>query len=982
KKAFKKATEKMLKKAGKKALQKAEKEAFEQLTKTLGKKLTGQELEDVTEQAAEIAAKKVAGKAAQQAADDAVKAALKAEAKTLGRALTKQEIEAVTKAAIQRNATSVAQDLVNDALKQAAEDAGRDLTKQEAEQITTTVTEQAAKQEAKRAAQDAVKKAVDEALAAARKAGKKLTQDELKAVIKTALKQDAKSLTKEELKQVAEDGTEDALGQATKEVSSAIASKAMGMVMNVAFGLFNIVGGYNQDQQSLLQELNQAQSLRALWRFINETKLSTAYLQSAFLNELKQKQQAEIGNQTIALSLYQNQTNTSVDGLEKSISSSIAPLYVQLLTPDQTTNLLPADIGSSWGIHSNYLDLYPSQGFFTATTGNSDFPFAQEVAQSPRVATQSTSKSSKKTAPDKLWFNQRSISIDSQNADNSVKLPLDPLSVAIDLQFIYTLNSEFHVGIYLGGNYNNYNSPNYLARLLNTTVANVSKALATLQTYLIAGKTIPSSVINASLIDLDAAHLAKMVVLYRDSATDLLHIGVYEHEGLKWIFQQPLPSALQLSTQHTYHLKAALDGSKLAIELFVDKNSVATVQKALTVSSLENQRTYGVICSGAAIMWDQVMPTPQLIPNGSARPQTNTPSEIDREKEAKTELATALNPKFGLMSLKPISKQGILFGQYVYATIGTDIKKMNPASMGDFVVFASNQNGIVTNIGQSPTQALVAGATLALVSLITGTVYDTNGNSVATVNDVWSTYQTSNGPFSAKLGVYITTQQAAITKLLSKINFGKFALDIIDSQALTSGQYIYKSTETINAKDSSGKALLDYLIMAEVIDKALGSSMGMAPTSASAQGLLSLVTGNLYAKNTVFAKNETPKELAQYNSSAEFGSYVNQYNISQANQTLITNAQTTYYNYLTAQSVPKKPKLPIPIIQIIPISQANPQSMSSIHFPLNGLKIGSSQGAPGIHLELGKGNLANRQQQAAGSSGFQFSQPTGIHLKL
>ena len=976
----KQATEDAAKQLSKKVAKEAVEDALKQATKKAGKELTEDEIKQVTKQALEDAAKKAARQAAKKASEDAVSDALKQEAKALGRKLTKEEIETVTKQALKKET----EEAVEAALKQAAKKQIGALTKEETEQITKTVIENAAKQDVKTAAKDAAKQAVDKALAAARQAGKKLSQDELKQIseqaAEDALKQDGKQLTKEELEQVSKEAAEDSVKQAAKDVSSEISGKAIGMIMNIGFGLFNVVGGYNQDQQAILQELSQAKALRALWRFINETKLSTAHQQSAFLEELKYKQQAEIGNQTIALSLYQNQTNTSVDGLQKQIASSMGPLYVQLLTPDSTTNLLPADIGSSWGINTNYLDLYPSQGFFTATTGNSDFPFAQEVAQSPMLASLS-SKASKKTTPDKLWFNQRSISIDAQHANNTIKLPLDPLSIAIDLQFIYTLNSEFHVGIYLGGNYDNYNSPNYLARLLSTTVANVSTALATLQTYLIAGKTIPSSLINASLIDLDAAHLAKMVVLYRDSATDLLSIGAYEHEGLKWIFQQPLPSALQLDKQHTYHLKTTLNGTSLTVELFVDKNTVATIQKTLTVTTLENQRTYGIICSGAAIMWNQITPSSQLIPNGAARPNANAQSEIDREKQAKTQLANALNPKFGLMTLKPISKQGILFGQYMYATIDTDIKKMNPASLGDFVVFASNQNGIISNIGQNPSQALLPGATLALVSLITGTVYDSTGNSVATVNNAWSTYQASSGPFSPKIGAYISTQQATITKLLSKINFGKFALDIIDSQALSSGQYIYTSTETINAKDSSGKELIDYLIMAEIADKALGSSIGMAPTSLKAQGILSLVTGNLYAKQTVFTKNETPKPLTQYNSSAQFGSYANQYNISQANQTIITTAQTAYDNYLTAKAAPK-PTAIMPIIQIIPISQASTQSMSGLHLPLSGFKIGSSNGAPGVHLGLGKGSIANRQQQAAGSSGFQFVQPTGIHLKL
>ena len=787
-------------------------------------------------------------------------------------------------------------------------------------------------------------------------------------------KQVAKDTAEDAAKQTAKD-TAKKLAEAAAKRSATIITKAISITLNVGFGLFNMIGGYNQDQKAILQENNQTQALKNLWKFTNENKLSTAKQESSFLAEIKAKQQAEIGNQMIGLALYQNQTNTNIDQLQQQIVSNLAPLYVQFLTPDSTSNLLPADIGSSWGIATNYLNLYPSQSFFTVSTGTPDFPFAQEVAQDPEQAmpsTTTTTTTKKQPSNNKLWFNQKAIALDNQNTNGTIKQPKDPLTVAADLQFIYLLNSTFHVGLYLGGNYHAYSSPQFLAQLLNTTTENISQTLTQLQTYTSKGQQIPTTLINASLIDLDAAHLAKMVVLYRKLATDPISLGIYEHEGAQWLLQQPLPPTFQLDTQHTYHLKATLDGAKLAIELSADSNPKTLIQKTVSVSAITNQRTYGIISSGAAICWNQLEPAPQIIPNGAVRPTTQAQTEIQREIQTKTSLALAMSPKFGTTTMKPISKQAILFGQYVYATVDTDLKKIIPASPGDFVIFASNNAGTISNIGQIPTTDRSA----VILSLITGTIYDQNGHSVATINNAWTNYQTGHGPFSDKIDAYIKQQQSLIIKQLSNITFGSFALDIIDPTILASGQYIYKSLQTINAKDASGNPLVDYVIMAEISNNALGNLMGMTPTSVNAQGLLSLVTGSLYEKNTVFAKGTTPKPLIQYNAAAEFGSYANQYNINPNNQKTILTAQSAYGAYLTAQNQPK-PTTILPIVKITPISSASANNISGIHIPLTGFHLGLTSTAPGIHLQMpGIGNLSNRQQQAAGTSGFQLTMPS------
>ncbi|MCX5924291.1 MAG: hypothetical protein NTZ68_02620 [Candidatus Dependentiae bacterium] len=882
------------------------------------------------------------------------------------------------------------------ALKSTAKEAAKvalDVATKQAEQASkealSAMAKVALKQDAKQAAEIALRKVIEEGGDQAAQDAAQEALDDATNEVEQSLEEATEAQAKSALKTAAKDAAKQAFDSTPKyaDALEALKGEAIGLVMNAGFGLFNIVGGFNQDQNALLKENNQANSLKNLWKFINENKLATAQNELTYLNELQEKQQAEIGNQTLALALYQNLIYAGVNSTKNQIAAALAPQYIQNLTPD-ANNLLPADIGSSWGLATNYLDLYPSQGFFTATTGRPNFPYAQEIAQAPLAATQSTSTAKPSTPiPDKLWFNQRTTALDLLHENGTKKQPSDTLTVQIDLQFIYTLNSSFHVGLYLGGNYQNYSSRSFLARLLNTTVANVTQQLTTFQSFYASGnfsadgtmiKTPPANLINSSLIDIDQARLAKMLVLYRDSATDLLSIGVYEHEGKGWILKQPLPASLQLDKQHTYHLTAVLNQANLTVTLCADNNPLEIVQETMPVTPIANQRTYGIICSGAAIEWNQIAPKPQLIVNGSARPATKVQSETAREKQAKIDLAKETNPNFGLFKFTHLSKRRILLGQYVYHTTDTDLKKIDPKAH-DLVVFATMQNNLIVHksLGKHPSKALTQGQTNVLVSLVTGSVYDENGKNIAVTLNAWKNYETGHGPFPTSLGAYITTQQAAVAKALSNINFGKFVLDIISPQSLSLGQYIYTCTQTINAKDSTGKPMIDYLIMAEVTNNTLGNFVGMSPTSSNAQGLISLITGNLYLKNTVFTKGVTPQPIAPpFSASEMLSSYSNS-----PDYITITNAETAYGNYLTAK---QQQKSTTPSnITIIPITPVTSQSVSGVHLPLHGVKIGLSKNAPGVHLHFpGEKSIADRQQSAAGNAGFQLAHRGGVHLKL
>lgn len=739
--------------------------------------------------------------------------------------------------------------------------------------------------------------------------------------------------------------------------------KPLGFIINFVFNFTMIISGYNQDEQNLLQQAQQAQSLRDLWQANTQMKLSTAQTSLANLEETSLKQQAAVGNSTLGLALYQNYTYSFINQYQQGILNALAPTYIMQLLPDSTTNLIPGNIGTQWGISSNYLDLYPSQGFYATTTGRTDFPFSQEIAQAPRITTQQGSK----TVTDKQWFNQRCIAVDAVSATSMPKKPTDPLTVKIDLQFLYVLASEFHVGIYMGGHFHDYFSSAYLAKLLNTTPSNIQSAFQNLQTAL-EKQTATTAYLNPSVIDLNETFLAKMVVLYRDSATDSIKLGVYEHMGSPdWLLQIDLPTAAQIDQQHTYSLQATLDKDSLTVSLFIDNNPTALIEKTVTVTPIPNQRMYGIISSGAAIQWNQLIPQARKLINSTARPAPSTPSEMQREKQAKIELANALQPTFGAIPLTPISKQAILFGQYVYASTKTDLQKIDPKNPADFLIFATNTNGIITNIGKAP-NSITDASTNVLISLISNHVFDLHGNVIKILPNIWTTYKTSiHGPFSPSLDSYITNQQTNMYKILSHVKFGDFILNIMSPTTLQAGTYIYSCAQTLQA---NGSPTIDYLVCTTLPTATTPPQLGLPPTASNAQALLSLVSGNLYTKTTIIKPKVIPTSQNNYDVFSEFTKYLATGNVTQADYTTIKAAQIAYVQSQATQTTSKPTPAPLKIGTVGSIQSINTHQIASKQF----LFHPSTQKTVSFGFHP-KTNIAQGQRQAAGSVMFQFHAP-------
>ena len=302
----------------------------------------------------------------------------------------------------------------------------------------------------------------------------------------------------------------------------------------------------------------------------------------------------------------QNITFGHINQEAEQVSKIISKMLIQMLTLTSTGSML-ADIGSSWGIFSPYLNLYPTEGFWVATTGREQFPFSMEVAEAPYSGNKLTGLKKSDKGSEKFWFNQKLTALDIKDQSGQTKKPGDQLAVSVDFRLIYTVTGPFYTGIYMGGEFEDYKSKDYFKKLKDKENFN-----------------------------LDAAHLAKMFVIFRPTAKSNLHIGIYEHEGAGWIVPgEELPESMQLNQQHIYHLRTKLIGNSLAVGLWADDDKTNGWKKTVPVAELKNNRTYGIISSGAAIEWNQIEPIIKNKPNKAIRKELAVKSEIEREKDYK-----------------------------------------------------------------------------------------------------------------------------------------------------------------------------------------------------------------------------------------------------------------------------------------------------------------------------------------------------------
>lgn len=729
-----------------------------------------------------------------------------------------------------------------------------------------------------------------------------------------------------------------------KKKSKWTKANTIGQLLNVAFGAFNVISGYNQDEAAIEKQEKAEESLRNLWKFIEDTKTTLTQSEQLYLNELSKKHHAAVGNQALGLEYYIDFLNSSTDNLEEQIALALGQEYISMLTPN-AQGLRAADIGATWGIMTPFVYLYPSQGFLSTTLGRKEFPFAQEIAQAPLAAKkqsadkQSLSETSQE--PLKLWFNQRAVSTVKQAAT-------DKLEVEVRFRVIYNLTTAFHLGLYLGGKYHDYFSPSYLQELQ-----------------------------NKGSVDLDTPHLAKMFVLHRDNEKGATKIGVYEHEGKDWIVDTPLSDTI-FKEATVYRMHATLDGDSLTASFWSEDDPSQKWSQTITVSQTD-QRTFGMIFSGVAVEWDVITPHMSIQVNPKARPAIGNQSEADREKASQAQWQALMQPTFGKFKLQALGKPYILRGQYLYATTNTQLTTEHGKPMADYLLLASAVTDDVKQIGMPPaTSGSSNPAPTVAISVITGNVYNQAGAILSHKHNVWSTYEKTHGPFNPQLATEVKNAQQEIIQQLMHTHIGTYKLTAISKQMVENSQFIYTCDQTITQKDSTDKPITDYLIMADIIGDSIGTAVGMPP-SKNPKGMVSLITGNVYDATSTDPIDSGYSELIPYE---------NQYGKLPAQvMKKINAAKAAYMAALeAAEKKTEQPKKPAQPKQSQTISLGSSGlslgSMSSSGAPnTGGLQLGLSSSAPGLSLSTNQ-SLSTRQNNAANGSGLQLGGLSGGGLSL
>jgi|GEM_PF-1614338 len=639
----------------------------------------------------------------------------------------------------------------------------------------------------------------------------------------------------------------------------------MMIAMDIVFGAFSLMAAIAQDMAAILAVKSEHNSIVSLWTFIENNKIAIAQTQKNYLGELYKKHQAAVENQVFGFNYYKNYLNSSINNVHDQIAQALAQQYISMLTPDDY-GLRMSDIGSTWGLHTQFTYLYPSQGFLSTTLGRPDFPYAQEIAQAPLASENNTDPAAENNVlvdtqadSQKLWFNQRAVAVVNQSPDK-------PLDVEIKFRVLYNLKSAYHVGLYLGGKLHDYNSAEYMESLEDT-----------------------------GTIELDAANLAKMFVLKRDEDDKSPTLALYENEGRGWMAKHPVDKKL-LNNSEVYHMSANLNKDKLTVSFWPESNIALKWSTTTTVSPCD-QRTFGIIFSGAAIEWGVVKPGLSITENSEIRPRSDEISEAQRERNSKAMWKILKNPLFGSMNLASIGNQYLFKGQYIYSRKDASLIYDKEAVVDDMVVFATSSAGEITNVGVSPTPENTSKNPNVIISLITGIIYDKTGKTTGQQENMWELYSQVNGPFPQTLHDSILQAKITYQKQISFVSFGDASLEIINNEALQKSLFIYSSAQTIPVQDLSDQIIMDYLITADIVNDSLGSKTGMAP-STKTQGMVSLITGNLFKKSDGTQINSGYSVLEPYISKHNW--------LPNSVKQMIESSKNAYYSTLSKQAAQEK----------------------------------------------------------------------------
>lgn len=578
------------------------------------------------------------------------------------------------------------------------------------------------------------------------------------------------------------------------------------LAMTVGPQLFQGVGSFQEDERAIQKKADQEQFLKDYQQFIDNNKIIATNTKDAWLNELDLKFKAEITNQERALGFYQNYVATHFEGMKNQMSYYLGGTIAPQLEVQQPYNMRFADIGALYGFSTGdgnktgILNLNPSQGF--SLYSQTRDAFAQEIAVYPALSLQLEDSTLTSDVVRKFWFNQR----------DTMPLAQEVQEVEIRFQALYVLNT-FYIGLYFGGE-----------PLDIETIQKTQK------------------------MSIDPAHHAKMLVYKKESAQTPITLHVYEHEGKSWL---PVlgPS---FESGIWYHMKMNLSDTTLKVKVW-QENQQEPGWQSFAVEKTE-QKTLGVIYSGASIQYQIITPTIPVTQNIQMRPNPTWSTEEQRAQQAQTIMEQLTNPHIGSFDLVATNLVQVLKKQYLYSPKTT---QQLPAD--DIVALGLQKGSIVDNIGASPREEffynnesvmLKDHPDAAIISLVTGNAYSKSGTLITTLPDVLSTYLQKHGPLTTELSQTLDkayTQQQQ--RLLGPFTFGSIPLSASSMEDIKKGQFIYTAVSPEPELKSNNKPIInndkelyDYFMVVNQ-EGLLGT-----PYSETAQQIQSLVTGKVYQR--------------------------------------------------------------------------------------------------------------------------------------
>lgn len=590
------------------------------------------------------------------------------------------------------------------------------------------------------------------------------------------------------------------------------------IAMTVGPQVFQIGGGFQQDEQAKRDKAEQKLFLENYKTFVDNNKIIINQEKEMMVTEVHQKLSAQAANQERDLGFYQNYLRNYFGNMKEQMASYLGSSLAPQLLPDKTYKLRYADVGSMYGFSTGdgtktgLFNLNPSQGF--ALYNQARDTFAQEIAVYPALVNTNKQEIVDNSVR-KFWFNQKETFV----VDNAVD------EVYVKLQAIYVLNN-FYIGIYFGGQ--------------EIDVA---------------------SIIETQHASIDAAHLAKMLVYKKAEQNDPVSLNVYEHEGAGWLTKQVSGPIFEVGTW--YHMKMRLQATSVSVKVWQDQEQEPSGWQSFSAQKT-TQKTVGVISSGASVQYQFIQPH-LAIHASSLRPVVSWQAEKDRALTSNKIMEQQLNPAIGALHLLgAVDKESVVKGQFIYTTRATNLKDAQGSNIDDYVILATRSGGrdapTIINLGASPRMQITNDSMLqfnenaCIVSLVTGNVYDKNGDKVTTSINVLDAYIKVNGALTDQLTAKIADLQKNYrATLLQAMPFGSINLTLTSEQELVRGQFIYQAISPIAVftdgkggalKDEQGNALYDYFV---TVDK---NGLVGAIFDQTITRMQSLVTGLVYEKSS------------------------------------------------------------------------------------------------------------------------------------